>query len=56
MKFTSNIFNEKTPLILAIQSENKEIVQLLLSNENIDINLKYILARFYLYQIKNKFF
>ena len=32
-----------TPLTIAVEKENKEIVQLLLSNKDIDVNIKYIL-------------
>lgn len=32
-----------TPLTIAVEKENKEIVQLLLSNKDIDVNIKCIL-------------
>lgn len=37
-------FNKKTPLITAIEIQNKEIVKILLSNEKIDINHKLIIT------------
>lgn len=37
MKF-QNFINEKTPLAIAIEKENIEILKILLSNKNIDIN------------------
>ena len=39
-------FNEKTPLAIAIENENIEIVKLLLSNQNIDVNA---ISIFYLF-------
>lgn len=33
----------KTPLYLAVENENIEIIKLLLSNEEIDVNIPYIL-------------
>lgn len=38
ISFSFNL--NKTPLILAIQNENLDIVKLLLQNKNIDINIK----------------
>ena len=37
------IWFSKTALYLAIEKENIEIVKLLLNNDQLDINLKYIL-------------
>ena len=55
--WNSNIFfNEilikyffyKTALCLAVEKENIEIVKLLLMNDKLDINLGYILFRFFI--------
>lgn len=35
-----------TPLTIAVEKENKEIVQLLLSNKDIDVNIKCILNNY----------
>ena len=35
------IFN-RTPLYLAVEKENLSIIQLLLGNENVDVNAKFI--------------
>ena len=42
MKFEFNLFY-KTALIIATENENPEIVQLLLSRPEIDVNIKSIL-------------
>lgn len=45
MKFHIYSFNEKTALYIAVDDGKKEIVQLLLAREEIDINAKYILKK-----------
>lgn len=40
MKFTNKFY--KTPLVLAIEKGNSEIVKLLLTNEKIDIAIPYV--------------
>ena len=42
-----NIFN-KTPLFWAIEKENVDIVKLILSNKNIDVNALNILNQYFL--------
>lgn len=42
IKFLSIIFN-KTPLYIAVEKGNRDIVQLLIANENIDVNIANIL-------------
>ena len=52
MKFKIISFNEiqvyfyKTPLYLAIEKENIEIIKLFITQDNIDINIPYILIIF----------
>ena len=41
MKFY--IYIQKTPLFLAVELENQEIIQLLLAQKKLDINLKTVL-------------
>ena len=54
---SSNIFMKfflkfhVTPLFLAVLSENIEIIKILLSNQNIDVNIKSI-SKYNLYKIK----
>lgn len=45
--------NEKTALHMAIEREQQETVQLLLSHQNIKINALYIFKFFFLYHFKN---
>ena len=47
MKFNIMEFS-KTALYLAVEKENIEIVNILLSNDKLDINLGYILNIFYI--------
>lgn len=44
MKFR-NMLVHKTPLILAIEKENIEILKLLIANKNVDVNIKCIFNR-----------
>ena len=44
MKFILDF--QKTPLCIAVEKQNVEIIQLLLANEKIDVNLPYILKLF----------
>lgn len=47
------ILNEKTPLQIAIEKGNAEIIKLLLKCQNIDVNLKSILIFYFiLFQIQ----
>ena len=59
MKFQIKIFNQiiswinKTALYYAVEKENIEIIQLLLSNDKIDVNILNILRTiFILFKIK----
>ena len=56
MIFILNI--NQTPLTLAIRTNNTKIVELLLSNEKIDVNAKFILKSKYFINVisTNKFF
>ena len=45
MKFLNKIY--KTPLFGAIEKDNIEIVQLLLTNDKLDINFGYIFIQFF---------
>ena len=47
MKLYVNILH-KTALYLAVEKENIDIVKLLLSNDNIDVNIPFILFIFYI--------
>lgn len=54
MKFQINYLNEiscklfhKTPLISAVEMENIEIIKLLLTHENIDVNIPFILNKLF---------
>lgn len=38
MKFQKIVFNEKTALHIAVQNNNKKIIQLLLGFDGIDLN------------------
>lgn len=49
--WNSHQFINDTPLTLAIRENNAQIVELLLSNENIDVNEKFILKTQYFYKI-----
>ena len=42
----STIFN-KTPLYIAVEKGNRDIVQFLIANENIDVNIANILILIY---------
>lgn len=55
MKFTIFLIF-KTALILAIQSDNIEIVQLLMKNPKIDVNIPYIFNYSFIYKITIKYF
>ena len=46
----------RTALHVAVEKENLEIVKLLLSNKNIDINQRSILKNTFLYHSKSYFF
>ena len=46
------IYFYKTPLYLAVENENIEIIKLLLSNDKLDTNLGYILNIF-IYKMQN---
>lgn len=35
-------YKEKTPLFIAVEKSNIEIVKLLLNNDDVDINMKYV--------------
>lgn len=39
-----NISFYKTPLMIAIEKENIEIIQILLANPKLDVNLQFILS------------
>lgn len=38
---------DNTPLYLAVKNQNVEIVQLLLTNEKLDVNRPYILSNYF---------
>lgn len=38
-KWSLKIFLNKTPFIIAVEAGNKKLVQILLSNEKVDVNL-----------------
>lgn len=40
-------FIQRTPLFIAIEKENLEIVKLILANEKLEINIPYILNYIY---------
>ena len=46
MKFLTNY--NKTPLYLAVEKENLEIVKLLINNNKINLNIPYILLYFFI--------
>ena len=48
MKFEINIINYVTVLWSAVYNENIEIIKLLLTNENIDVNIPCILILFHM--------
>lgn len=54
MKFGNN-FNEKGSLHVAIENGNEEIVRLLCSNINTNLNSKYIFTCSFKYNLKDYF-
>lgn len=53
MKFLIDFFHEKTAIFIAVEKEDYEMVELLLTNQNIDLNIKSILSQF-IYKILNQ--